>query len=130
MVLAFFDLTTRTLGHEIGHQLSIQHPGDKDVREKGMFHVAVKHGQHSGNELSLMRYIVADYFCHESEEVCKEQAALGVVHWDWDPVNWKQLRPFYNFSWDGKGTGVNSNNSWAGDSLRGGDLPQLNVKSY
>ena len=118
------------LGHEIGHQLSIEHPGDGDITSKANGTIAVKHGQHSGNVNSLMRYNSARYICHESKEVCKEQAALGVVHWDWDPMKPSQLpQPLY-FSWNGKGTGVNSNNSWAGDSLRGGDLPQLNVKSY
>jgi hypothetical protein len=83
-----------------------------------------------------MRYRAANYFCRESESVwsmtCKEQAALGVVHGGWIPVNWgHEPKPLqYILSLDGKGTGVNSNNAWAGNAERDGDLPQLNVKSY
>jgi hypothetical protein len=85
-----------------------------------------------------MRYRVADYLCDSHWTICETQALLGKIHADWIPVSWEPsvfdellFDPVqYIFSQDGKGTGVNSNNSMAGDAERDGDLPQLNVKSY
>ena len=93
-------------------------------------YIAVKHGEHSGNVQSVMRYQVATYFCGSDQIMCEVQARLGEIHEDWIPVNWATSSFQHILSQDGKGTGVNSNNAWAGNAERDGDLPQLNVKSY
>jgi hypothetical protein len=136
--LVIVSMNARTLAHEIGHQVNIHHPGNKDLRWIDDKYVAVKHGEHSGNVQSVMRYRVADYLCDSHWTICETQALLGKIHADWIPVSWEPsvfdellFDPVqYIFSQDGKGTGVNSNNSMAGDAERDGDLPQLNVKSY
>jgi len=124
----------RTLAHEIGHQVNIHHPGNNDVRlimDDRHHYIAVKHGQHSGNVQSIMRYRAADYFCDSHQIMCKAQAWLGEIHEDWILVKWGTESPdLYILSQDEKGTGANSNNAMAGDAVNGGDLPQLNVKSY
>ena len=125
--------TNRILAHEIGHQVNIHHPGNNDVRfiMDDRHYIAVKHGQHSGNVQSVMRYRAADYFCDSHQIMCEAQAWLGEIHEDWIQVNWWTPSPFqYILSQDEKGTGANSNNAMAGDAVNGGDLPQLNVKSY
>jgi len=136
--LVMVSMNARTLAHEIGHQVNIHHPGNKDLRWIDDKYVAVKHGEHSGNVQSVMRYRVADYLCDSHWTICETQALLGKIHADWIPVSWEPsvfdellFDPVqYILSLDGKGTGVNSNNSMAGDADTGGDLPQLNVKSY
>jgi hypothetical protein len=63
--------------------------------------------------------------------MCEAQAWLGEIHEDWISVNWG-APPLvqYILSQDEKGTGVNSNDAMAGNAETGGDLSQLNVKSY
>ena len=141
----------KTVGHEIGHQMAIAHPGDHDFEcdgKNGPHKVAVTGGEHSGNTASFMRYRIADKLL--VREGC---AAIGVVqraYYQTSKSACDRLLPYvggteyrvtdlfadgpiaeeqFQFVPGPGGTGVNAGGRGAGSACRDGDLPQLNVRS-
>lgn len=142
-----------TLGHEIGHQINMPHHGHKDPRWENIVlcvgtdeayislqdaldklhcefrkpdraYIAKKGGEHSGDIFSMMTYRVADYIC-DVEGMNKN--ACTVKPLARFPSELIRRR---HFSTHVGGTGFNANGQYAGDATTGGDLPNLNVKSY
>lgn len=127
----------RTVGHEMGHQLSIPHHGDNDEVVDltgstldgkpldGKYYVAVRGGEHSGDKLCLMRYSCADLFCDST-------SVLLPFFWHKDkyqeflPRDQRQSNTFCDSK---AGTGFNASGHWCGDATNGPCREMLRIRS-
>ncbi|MDO9509422.1 MAG: hypothetical protein Q7I97_08850 [Thermovirgaceae bacterium] len=127
----------KTVGHEMGHQLSIPHHGDKDevidltgetldgVAMDGKYYVAVRGGEHSGNHRCLMRYSCADLFCDNPSVL---------LPFSWHKGKYKEFLPRNRnrrdlFCDSQAGTGFNANGKWCGDAASAPCRETMRIKS-
>lgn len=117
---------TATLGHEIGHNMSIVHHGEGDGYRKlgGQdAYIACRHGLYSGQLNCFMKYNCANYFL-DMDFVPQSSIVQFLTQGLLQPFPASECGQQDCFCQSNKGSGV------CGDARQGNCLGQVNVKSY